>query len=66
MESEMKVGDLITGVHGNEWFGHFGTVIGFDEDNDPIVAWNGAKGSNERSPGCGEYREGLVAVNAPG
>jgi len=60
----MKIGDLITGTHGNEWFGYFGTVIDFDEDNDPIVMWGNTTGSNEQFPGCGEYREGLVVVNA--
>ena len=61
----MRVGDIITGCQGNEWNGYFGTVLGFDEDNDPIVAWDGVRGSNEHFPGCGEYRDGLVVVNAP-
>lgn len=59
----MKVGDLITGVHGNEWFSIFGIITGFDEDDDPIVEWSGCEGSNDRFPGCGEFRDGLVVVN---
>lgn len=58
----MIVGDYVTGQYG-EWNGSLGAVIGFDEDNDPIVSWIGQAGSNEASPGCGEYRKGLVVVN---
>jgi len=60
----MKVGDTVTGSsRASEWSGYLGTVIGFDEDNDPIIKWNGARGSNEHYPGCGEYRKDVVVVH---
>jgi len=57
----MVVGDLVTGRYG-EWLGSLGAVLGFDEDNDPIVRWIGQAGSNEAFPGCGEYRKELMVV----
>ena len=59
----MKLGDLVTGKKDGTYAGSVGVVFGFDEDNDPIVSWCNDWGSNEHSPGCGEFRDSLRVVN---
>ena len=59
----MKVGDLVTGKEEGAYDGSIGIVFGFDKDGDPIVSWCNDKGSNETSPGCGEYREDLEILS---
>jgi hypothetical protein len=61
----MKVGDLVTGKkEGGSYDGSVGIVFGFDEDNDPIVSWCNDWGSNEVSPGSGEFRSSLRVISA--
>ena len=57
----MKVGDLVRGSA--EWIGSIGLIVGFDEDDDPIVAWIGEQGSNEWFPGCGEFRSQVLVLS---
>ena len=60
----MKVGDLVSGREEEVYYGYVGLVLGFDEDDDPIVLWcNEMKGSNEFTPGCGEYRNTLEVLS---
>ena len=60
----MKIGDLVIGTEEGAYNGSIGIIFGFDEDDDPIVSWCNTEGSNESSPGCGEYREHLEILNA--
>ena len=59
----MKVGDLVTGNKEKIYDGSSGIMFGFDEDDDPIVAWCNDTGSNETTPGCGEYKNSLRVIN---
>jgi len=60
----VKIGDLVIGTEEGAYNGSIGIIFGFDEDDDPIVSWCNSEGSNESSPGCGEYREHLEILNA--
>ena len=59
----MKVGDLITGTKEGSYEGSIGIIFGFDEDDDPVVAWCNDTGSNDFNPGCGEYRSQVEILN---
>tara|TARA_Y100001963_G_C6669810_1_gene394553 strand:- start:358 stop:546 length:189 start_codon:yes stop_codon:yes gene_type:complete len=59
----MIKGDLVMGVGGG-FVNAKGIIVGFDEDNDPIVKWFGdVQGSSDIFPGCGEYRKDIVVIN---
>ena len=62
-KTEMKVGDLVAGTEDGTYDGDIGIIFGFDEDDDPIVFWCTTAGSNEASPGCGEYRSHVEILN---
>ena len=59
----MEVGDLVAGKKGGTYDGSVGVVFGFDEDNDPVVLWCNDLGSNDHSPGCGEFRSSLKVIS---
>ena len=60
----MKVGDLVAGTEEGTYDGCIGIIFGFDEDDDPIVEWCNDEGSNDFHPGCGEYRNQVMILNA--
>ena len=59
----MKVGDLVVGKEDGYFDGSIGIIFDFDEDDDPVVSWCNDEGSNEASPGCGEFRGSLEVLN---
>ena len=60
----MKVGDLVTGKKDGTYDGSVGVIFGFDKDNDPVVFWFNDMGSNDVSPGCGEFKNQMMVLNA--
>ena len=60
----MQVGDLVTGTEKGTYEGSIGIIFGFDEDDDPIVSWCNDTGSDDFTPGCGEFRNQVMILNA--
>jgi len=65
----MKVGDLVAPTRGSRKdAGYMGVIVGYDEDDDPIVLWNkrDPQAVDERWAGqyaLPEYRNSVEVIN---
>ena len=57
----MKIGDLVIAQPNHPYEGEMGIVIGFDNDNDPILYWQ-FQGLEEPSS-VGTYRSQIEVAN---
>jgi len=64
----MKVGDLVVSTYSHRE-GFVGIIVGYDEDDDPIVLWNKHDPADVDEEWAGhyalpEYRSGIKVINA--